>query len=171
MVHGEVALIVITERTTMSTAEKYVQPTIRHVETKGMLFWKKEIYRLVDDFCFEWGPAFMRKRVSLKAGFEFDLASTTLLFALLGITPNGKHEGPSALHDRQRRDKGQWTPGEFEFETMVNGQWETDSSRWSDGEVDEFFRFGCICAGMPKAVAWLEWGAIRAYPINWFKTF
>lgn len=157
--------------TTYSTAENFLQPVLQYIGSKGFWFRRRHIYRLVEDYSFEWGDGFSRKRLWMKAGFEFDKASKPRSAAVLGITTDGETDAASMMHDRLYRDKGRFTPGEFEFLTQVRGGWEADSSAWSRAEADDLYQFMAVCAGYPKPAAWVEKWAVKLYPPNWFKGF
>lgn len=155
-----------------STAENFKQPVTQIVDTKGFLMFKRDIHRLIEDYVFEWGSIGARKRWTMKAGFEFDGASTTLLFAWLGVSQMGEHFAASMLHDRIWRDKGYQTPGEFYFEVqMPDGSWKKDSSRWHTGESNDLFQYMAECGGTNKPLAAVERGVVVVFPINWFKRF
>lgn len=158
--------------TTYSTQEVFEQPTTKEVKTVGWGPFKRQIYRLMEDYYFEYGPPGVRSRWFMAAGFEFDGASTTLLFAWLGVTPVGEHFAGSMFHDRLWRDKGYQTPGEFYFETqMEDGSWKPDSSRWHTGESNDLFQFMSQCGGLNKPMAFTERAIVVLFPINWFKRF
>lgn len=156
--------------TVFSSDTKYVPPTVSPAGTKGRLWWKRSWYRLAEDIYFEWGPAEARKRIFMRRGFEYDMSSKPRFAAFLGMLTD---ENPLAglFHDRGYRDKGKWTPGEFEFQVLVDSQWVQDSSRWSRKEFDDLYEFISVIEGESKIQAWIEKAAVRNYPPNWFKGF
>ncbi len=149
--------------TTYSTAEEFVQPVLQFDD-------KSELWRLVQDYTLEWGPKNFRKRLFMKAGFEYDKASVPRLF--WGIArPDGPWEAAALFHDRLYRDKGRFTTDEFEFETQVNGLWHSDSSRWTRRDADNLLEMVGILGGASPSQARIYKAAVQVYPPNWFKGF
>ena len=149
--------------TTYSTAENFVQPIVQYDA-------KTNLYRLVEDYHFEWGPKTFRKSLWMRAGFEWDFASVPRPLQNIA-RPDGPYIPGSMFHDRHYRDKGRFTKGEFEFKTFTNGAWVPDSSAWSRKEADELLEYVSICAGAPKWQAALYKWSVKLWPGNWFKGF
>lgn len=146
-----------------STAENFLQPWITTVGIeRHWLFWKRPIYRTVEDYTFEWGPQGGRKRIWCKKGTEYNLASTPPFGEVLGFNANGESDAGSLFHDRFGRNRITtnrygFTPGEFEFQTQLpTGEWTTDLSPWKEREIQNLYEYMCRLGGMGKFSAWLE---------------
>jgi hypothetical protein len=145
----------------VSTAENFKQPTLQYDSTT-------KLWRLTEDYEFEWGPQGFRKRLWMRAGFEYDKASVPrFLWAI--ARPDGEWEAAALFHDRMYRDRFKFTVGEFVFKTQVNGIWRTDSSRWRRSDADELLAYMGVLGGANPVMAQVYKAAVTVYPPNWFK--
>lgn len=149
---------------TYSSAEKFAQPVLQfHSETN--------LWRLVEDYEFEWGDPTFRKRLFMAAGFEYDKASVPKL-AWGVYRPDGPWEAAALFHDRLYRDKGKFPHLEyFRFETFDGTIWKVDPSQWKRRDADELLEYMGVLGGASRRHAALYRTAVRLYPPNWFKGF
>lgn len=148
---------------TYSTAEDFKQPVLQ---------WdnKTRLFRLVEDYSFEWGPGNFRKLLQMRKGFEYDKASVPR--PLWGIArPDGPWEAAALFHDRLYRDKGKFTPNEFMFYTQIDGRFVPDSSRWTRKDADNLLEYMGKLGGASAFQAWKYKTAVQLFPPNWFKGF
>jgi hypothetical protein len=145
-----------------STQEKFLQPVLQYNH-------ESRLFRLVEDYTLEWGKPGFRKRLTMKAGFEYDKASVPR--PLWGLArPDGEWEASALFHDRFYRDHFKPDGIEFIFETqMADGTWKKDSSTWKRSEADELLRFVGVMGGAGKVEALKYKLAVQLYPPNWFK--
>lgn len=149
---------------TYSTAENFIAPTLLYDS-------KTNDYRLVQDYTFEWGTVGARKRLTQKAGFEYDKASVPRLLQGLARS-DGPWDGASLFHDDLYLHKGKFTD-DFYFETqnLLTKEWQKDSSPWKRGQADDLLEYMGKLGGASKGTALLYKTAVRIYPPNWFKGF
>lgn len=142
---------------TYSTDLEFAQPVLQYHD-------RVKLWRLLEDYTFEWGPGNFRKRIFIAAGLEYDKASVPRILWPIA-RPDGPWEGASLYHDRACRDEGSWTPGEFHFETRVRGAWRMDQGRWRAGECAALFGYMGRCADAPMPGPY-EW-AVRLFGPRW----
>lgn len=63
-------------------------------------------WRLTEDYIYEWAHDGVSRSLTVKAGFETDLASVPPLFWALGFPPDGLHRAAAVLHDALYRARG-----------------------------------------------------------------
>lgn len=151
--------------TTISTAESFVQPVLQYDA-------KTKLWRLVENYQFEWGSPGFRKRLFMAAGFEYDKASVPqFLWAI--ARPDGPWEAAALFHDRLYRDKGEFRQlAFFRFETQhLDGSWRVDPSKWHRGDADSLLEYMGILGGEVPWKARTYKAAVQVYPPNWFKGF
>ena len=145
--------------TTYSTTENF-QQAITQFDSKTKL------YRLVEDYHFEWGQPWMRKALFVPAGFEYDKASVPRF--LWGIArPDGPWDTASLLHDRLYLFRGKLPAGEFK--TFVDGRWCNDPSPWTRPQSDDLLEYVGTLGGASKQEAALYKWMVELFPPNWFK--
>lgn len=147
---------------TYSTAEEWLGPTLQYNE-------KRKLWRLTEDYTFEWGDIDFRKRKFLAAGYEYNKASTP--WFLRNLFPHdAEWEGPSLFHDKGYEEKGEFRDlDRWRFETKINGVWRIDSGRWKRKDEDLLFKLMGECSGARNVR--LYYSAVRIYPPNMFKGF
>ena len=147
--------------TTYSTAENFLQAVTQYDgQTK--------LYRLIEDYHFEWGPAGFRKSLFVPAGFEYDKASVPRF--LWGIArPDGPWDTASLIHDRLYLFKGKLPAGEFK--TFINGHWLPDPSPWTRAQADDMLEYLGILGGAGRHEAARYKWSVKLWPGNWFKGF
>ena len=153
-----------------SSAEQYEAPLLQTVGSKGRLWWKRTWFRLACDYYFEWGEQEARKRIFMRAGFEYEKSSKPKIVGLIGFNTD-ENPAASMFHDRLYRDAGRWTKGEFEYQVLIDGAWVQDSSTWHRKEADNLYEMVSIIEGQGKAQSKIEKWAVKLYPPNWFKGF
>ena len=148
---------------TYSTDNDFIEPSIQNVgEIRYYLFWRRPVYRLTEDYWFEWGKS--RKRLFIKRGIEYDLASTPIGSEIVGFPSNGVSDAASMVHDMFCRNNYNLIPGCFEYETQnKDGGWDKDLTRWRGREVNALYEHMCALAGMSRMKALVEACAITVY--------
>jgi hypothetical protein len=144
-----------------STAENFVQPCLQYNQ-------KDKLWRLVEDYCFEWGDPCFRKRLICLAGFEYDKASVPR-WAWAIARPDGPWEAAALFHDRLYLFKGKLPLGEFQ--TYVDGKWRNDTSPWRRSQADDLLAYAGQLGGASALEANTYKWAVKLYPVNWFKNF
>ena len=64
------------------------------------------LFRLDEDYTYEWVVSGLRRSLTIKAGFLTDIASVPPLFWALGFPPDGLHRAAAVLHDALYRARG-----------------------------------------------------------------
>lgn len=149
-----------------STDTEFQQPIVQ-------FHGASRLYRLVEDYTQEWGPAGFRKRLFMAAGYEYDGASVPDFIPPV-LAPQEKWWlGPALWHDRGRQSKGLWPHLEqFRFETQTNGIWRVDAGPgWHGKDWDNFLGLDGKFAGAPAWQCRAFVAAVKLYPPNWFKNF
>jgi hypothetical protein len=149
---------------TYATSENFLQPVLQYDSVSGL-------WRLVEDYTFEWGMPWFRKRLFMAAGFEYDKASVPRWLWVIA-RHDGEWEAAALFHDRLYRDEGYfYHPESFRFETFTDGQWQLDPSRWKRKDMDELLRHVGVLGGANPIMARLYKIAVVVNPVNWFKSF
>lgn len=146
---------------TIATEELFQQPVLQYDP-------KAKLFKLVEDYVFEYGNPRFRKRLIAPKGFEYDKASVPrLLWAI--ARPDGPWEGASLFHDRLYLFKGKLPAGEFQ--TFISGEWCNDPSPWTRKQADDLLEFmGKLGGASASEAARYKW-AVKLFPVNWFKGF
>lgn len=144
-----------------STDREFLQPILQYDQ-------KNKLFRLVEDYTFEWGRPHFRRRLICPAGYEYDKASVPRLFWNIA-RPDGPWEGGSLFHDRLYQFKGRLPLGEFQ--TLVNDAWMNDPSPWRRSQADDLLAMLGILGGATKWEAVKYKWAVKLWPENYFKGF
>lgn len=151
---------------TYSTAEDFRQPIAYPISEKGFLLWKRPEWRLVEDYTFEWGPPESRRRITIKAGYEWDGSSVPAWAAVLGHLPVGPCFGASLIHDRFCQSNYDLPEGEYQVK-LPDGSWVNSPGKWRGLEVHELYRYMCVLGGMGEGKALTRKIAVALWPPNW----
>jgi hypothetical protein len=156
--------------TTYTNAELFSQPVLQRHPAK-------RLWRLTEDYVFEWGDPGFRKMLICPAGFEYDKASVPR--TLWGIArPDGPWEAAALFHDRLYMFNFKLPSGEFQ--TFVENEgWCPDASPWNRKQADELLAYmGYL--GL-RAEGYSDWAAktesqryrraVHWWPGNWPKGF
>jgi hypothetical protein len=143
----------------ISTPEKYIQPIIQYIGTN-----EKRLYRIVEDYCFEWSEKSKLYRRVVYADYPNDLASVPDLPVIddaLDVIPYGASDGGAVGHDREYEVQGVFPPGEFLI--LEDGIWKDCKEKWSRFRSDWMYAWKCTLGGMSHWKAWyVEFPALRA---------
>lgn len=146
----------------VSTPDNYIQPAIQH------LGGKKHLYRLLDDYRFEWRDkdGYIYARTVYMMDYETDLASVPTKAQGLGFNDSGSSDGAAVLHDQGYRRLGVFKPGEFQVLNEANGEWLDALRPHTRKDADKLYKQMCILGGMSKWKARVEYWALRVGAID-----
>ena len=144
---------------TLSFDDDFQQPVLQYNA-------RTKLFRLVEEYEFEWGPEDARKRLICPAGFEYDKASVPKMLRWLA-RPDGPWEAAALFHDRLYLFKGKLPLGEFQV--CIDGKWHNDSSPWTRKQADKLLQMMGVLGGASTLQARRYYWAVRIWPENWFK--
>lgn len=151
----------------ISTQEKVVQPILQFDDKTGL-------WRLMEDFCFEWTDpkTGRRERIIIPAGRLYDKASVPR--PLWGIArTDGPWELPSLLHDTAffyLQHGGSFPSGIYQVR-QPDGTW-TDGPKRNQTWANWLLAFSAECTKRISKWEANEYRlAVTLYPENWFKGF
>jgi len=104
------------------------------------------LYRLEEDYCYEWQHQGSRYRITVPAGFQYDGNSVPrLVWTLAGITPDGLNRAAGLVHDFIYRHCGKLPADSFQTLGYArawpfNGEWLCIVSNvWSRHGADRLY--------------------------------
>ncbi len=101
---------------------------------------KRGLYRLEEDYCYQWEHGGSFYRITVPAGFQYDGNSVPrLVWTLAGITRDGLNRAAGLVHDFIYRHSGKLPANSFQ--TLAhNGEWVCISSNiWSRLGADRIY--------------------------------
>lgn len=111
-------------------------------------------WRLTEDYTYEWLYGGVFRRITVKAGFETDLASVPPLFWALGFPPDGLHRAASVVHDALYKARGALPSGDATYQEtrkwIEPRDWSYLPARYTREEADRLFGRMMRDAGVPK---------------------
>ncbi len=122
-------------------------------------------WRLTEDYACEWTHGGIRRRITVKAGFETDLASVPRPLWGFGLPPDGLHRAAAVIHDALYMARGRMPTGYLLYEELSGGQWARHLARYTREEADRLFGRLMREAGVPRWRRRLMYRAVRL--VSW----
>lgn len=121
------------------------------------------LYRLMDDWYYQWEHEDVVYRVIAFRGFTCDIASVPRFFWSWGFLPDGLHRGAAVIHDLLCRYRGAPTTPDGLYQKAVDGLWVDVPVVLSRKDCDRLFCRIMREAGTSKLKANLMFLAVRAW--------
>ena len=143
------------------------QAAIKPLRTKH-----KRMFRLIEDYSFEWLVDGERNRITIYKGFTFDLSSIPRIgYLVISPTDDANMVTPSLVHDALYASAGTLTIGGKEIgrheylEDENNLKWVRVGGAWNKKDTDMLFRKMVKLYG-PGISSWKLYLIYQA--VNWF---
>lgn len=120
------------------------------------------IYRLTQDYIYDWEKDGNHYRLIIHEGFETDIASIPrIVWTFSGFLPDGLHRPAALIHDYLYQNRGLPLPGSYQVHQ--DGRWQNLDVTWTRQECDKLFARIMREAGTGKIKRRLMYLSVRAF--------